>query len=279
MILRSLRLTLQSLKTLHMKKNYLFKPFLFLIPITAFALISFSGGVGGTRSGSPGDGGTTCLICHAAGADFSASAMITTNIPSSGYDVDTDYSVTVTATSTAPGHGFQLTAERLSDNGKIGTFVDDGGVTTRVQDAGERIFHANRNNSTWTFTWRSPSTLQGQVRFYASVNAVNNNGSNGGDQVVTAVSEPSNALSISENKLLAFTMFPNPSADEVNIQLPSGTSEAQVGVFDYTGRLVTSKTVVTTTDQKVDVNSLATGMYMIRVTSDGKIGAQRFIKQ
>ena len=261
-----------------MKKNYLFKPFLFLIPIAAFSLISFSGGVGGARTGSPGDGGTTCTICHAPGANFSASAMITTNIPNTGYEVDTDYSITVTATSTAPGHGFLLTAERLSDNTRVGTFSDDGGTTTRVQDAGERISHANRDNSTWTFTWRSPSTLQGQVRFYASVNAVNNNGSNGGDEVVTAVSEPQNALSISEARLLAFEMYPNPAADIVNIQLPSGTSEAQVGIFDYTGRLVSSQKV-TASDQKVNVNDLATGMYMIRVTSQDKIGAQRFIKQ
>ena len=261
-----------------MKKNYLFKPFLFLIPITAFALISFSGGVGGARTGSPGDGGTTCTICHAPGADFSASAMITTNIPSSGYEVNTAYTITVTATSTAPGHGFLMTAERVSDNGKIGTFSTGGATDVLVQDGGTRISHANRNNSTWSVVWTSPSTLQGQVRFYASVNAVNNNGSNGGDQVVTAVSNISNALGISDAERLDFKMFPNPSTDFVNIQLPAGTSEAEVGVFDYTGRLVTSKRV-TASDQKVDVNNLAIGMYMIRVTSEDKIGAQRFIKQ
>lgn len=261
-----------------MKKNYFFKAFLFLIPIGALSLLSFSGGVGGTRSGSPGDGGTTCTICHAPGANFSASAIITTNIPATGYDVDTDYSVTLTATSTAPGHGFQLTAERLSDNGKIGTFIDDGGTTTTVFDSGQRISHSNRNNSTWTFTWRSPSTLQGQVRFYASLNAVNNNGSNGGDQVVTAVSEISNALSISEARLLQFEMFPNPATDVLNIQLPTGTSEAEVGVFDYTGRKVSAKTV-TTTDTQLDITNLATGMYIIRVSADDKLGAQRFIKR
>ena len=261
-----------------MKKNYFFKPILFLIPITAFALFSFSGGVGGTRSGSPGDGGTTCTICHAPGADFGASAMITTNIPANGYDVDTDYTVTLTATSTAPGHGFQLTAERLSDNGKIGEFIDDNGATTNAQDGGERISHSNRNNDTWTFTWRSPSPLQGQVRFYASVNAVNNNGSNGGDQVVTALSDIAVALSTSEARLLQFEMFPNPATEFLNIQLPSGTSEAQVGVFDYTGRQVSSKTV-TLTDNQLDVANLATGMYIIRVSADDKLGAQRFIKR
>lgn len=259
-----------------MKKNYFFKPFLFLIPITAFALFSFSGGVGGTRSGSPGDGGTTCTICHAPGADFGASALITTNIPAEGYDVDTDYTITLTATSSAPGHGFQLTAERLSDNGKIGNFTAGSGSVTH--DSGARISHSNRNNDTWTFTWRSPSTLQGQVRFYASVNAVNNNGSNGGDQVVTTSSNVLDALSTSDAKLLAFEMFPNPATDILNIQLPTGTTEAQVGVFDYTGRQVNSKKV-TINDNQLDVTSLATGMYIIRVSADDKLGAQRFVKR
>ncbi len=259
-----------------MKKDYLFKFFLFLIPISAFSLLSFSGGVGGARTGSPGDGGTTCTICHAPGADFGASAIITSNIPSTGYDVDTDYSVTVTATSSAPGHGFLLTAERLSDNGKIGQFTAPDS-NTLVQDGGSRISHANRNNATWTFTWRSPSTLQGQVRFYASVNAVNNNGSNGGDQVVTAVSDISNALGTNDFQALDFNMFPNPSTDFVNIQLSSGTTQAQAGIYDYRGRLISTK-VITETDQQMNVSNLASGIYIIRVSTDTKLGAKRFIK-
>jgi hypothetical protein len=260
-----------------MKKNYFFKSFLFLIPVVAFTLLSNSSGVGGARTSSPGDGGTTCTICHAPGANFGASAVITTNIPTNGYDVDTDYTVTVTATSSAPGHGFLLTAERLSDNGKIGEFLTGGSTDVLVQDGGTRISHANRNNDTWSFTWRSPSTLQGQVRFYASVNAVNNNGSNGGDQVVTAVSDISNSLSTSEATLLEFDMFPNPATNFLYIQLPTGTSEAQVGVFDYTGRQVNSSKV-TLTNNQLDVSGLAAGMYIIRISADGKIGAQRFIK-
>ena len=259
-----------------MKKNYFFRLFLFFIPIITFALFSFSGGVSGARSGSPGDNGTTCTACHVPGANFGASAIITTNIPTEGYAVDTDYTVMVTATSSAPGHGFQLTAERLSDDNKIGSFT--GGSGTVTQDGGTRISHSNKNNTEWTFTWRSPSTLQGQVRFYAAVNAVNNNGSNGGDQVVTAQSNLVNALGISEAKLLAFEMFPNPATEAINIQLPSGVLEAQIGVFDYTGRLVSSK-IINTTDIQIDISDLAAGIYIIRVSSKDKIGAQRFVKR
>ena len=38
-------------------------------------------------------------------------------------------------------------------------------------------------------------------------------------------------------------MYPNPVSDVLNIQLPTGTEKAEVGVFDYTGRLVSSKTI------------------------------------
>lgn len=38
-----------------------------------------------------------------------------------------------------------------------------------------------------------------------------------------------------------------------------------------------SKTI-TSNDSKLDVNNLSNGMYLIRVTSNNKIGAQRFIK-
>ena len=72
-------------------------------------------------------------------------------------------------------------------------------------------------------------------------------------------------------------MFPNPASDLVNIQLPSGSDKAEVSIFDYTGRLMKSKTI-TSNDSKLDVNNLSNGMYLIRVTSNNKIGAQRFIK-
>ncbi|MFY0629366.1 MAG: T9SS type A sorting domain-containing protein [Flavobacteriaceae bacterium] len=84
-------------------------------------------------------------------------------------------------------------------------------------------------------------------------------------------------LGVRERELLSFNMFPNPASEEVNIQLPTGTPEAKVSVFDYVGRLVSSQTV-TTSNPKVDVTDLSSGMYLIRVTTSDKVGAQRFIK-
>jgi hypothetical protein len=82
---------------------------------------------------------------------------------------------------------------------------------------------------------------------------------------------------ISDSQLLNFSMYPNPVSDQLIIQLPTGSEKAEVGVFDYTGRLVKSKTI-TSNNNSFDVQKLSNGIYMIRVSSNAKIGAQQFIK-
>ena len=88
----------------------------------------------------------------------------------------------------------------------------------------------------------------------------------------------SSTAGISENKLLSFEMYPNPVSDVLNIQLPSGTDKAEVGVYDYTGRLVSSKTI-SSNDSTLDIQKISKGIYIIRVTTNNKIGVQRFIKK
>jgi len=83
---------------------------------------------------------------------------------------------------------------------------------------------------------------------------------------------------ISENNLLSFEMYPNPVSDVLNIQLPTGTEKAEVGVFDISGRLVSSKTI-SSNDVSLDVQKFSKGIYIIRVTTNNKIGVQRFIKK
>jgi len=86
------------------------------------------------------------------------------------------------------------------------------------------------------------------------------------------------SLGVYENNLLSFEMYPNPVSDVLNIQLPTGTEKAEVGVFDYTGRLVSSKTI-SSNDTAIDVQQISKGIYMIRVDANNKIGVQRFIKK
>ncbi|NVK52301.1 MAG: T9SS type A sorting domain-containing protein [Flavobacteriaceae bacterium] len=256
-----------------MKKNYIFKFILFLIPATAFVLMSSSGGRDDGRTGSPGDGGQTCTACHSGGS-FGASLSITTDIPAGGYEANKEYNITVTNSSSASAHGFQLTAEKSSDNSKVGTFAAGSG--SRV--SGSRITHSSDGQSSWSFKWTAPATAVGNVKFYAASVAANNNGGTSGDQVVTASTGDFSVLGISKENLLDFAMYPNPSKDFLTVQLPSGSAKATVRVFDLSGRELKTATISSNTD-KVNVANLSTGVYLLKVDSEGKIGSKQFIKQ
>ena len=254
-----------------MKKHYFLKAVLILIPFSAFLLMSSSGGRDEGRSGSPGDGGNTCAACHSGGSQ-GLSSSITTNIPASGYSVNTDYTISINSSSSSSKLGFQLVAENGS-NAKIGTFT--AGSDTRV--SGDRITQSSPSSSgDWSFTWKSPATNEGNVTFYAAVNATNSNGSTSGDQVITT-STTANVLGISEAKRLNFEMFPNPAQNYVTIQLPSGSERATVHFYDYVGRLALPKKITSSKD-KINVDVLNSGIYILKVISEDKIGSQKFIK-
>lgn len=261
-----------------MKKHYFFKIALLIIPVSAFLLMSVSSGRTGSYSGSPGDGGTTCTQCHS-GGNFNASLALQTEVPEDGYKVGTTYGIQVDISSTSNSrHGFQITAEKVSDGSKIGTFTSDG-TNNKLVNGGTHVTQTTAGNSkkTWNFNWKAPNTDVGAIKFYASGLAGNGSGT-GGDQVVTTTSSSFNVLGISEAKRLDFEMYPNPASERVTIQLPSGSDTATVEFYDYVGRLALTQTV-TSSDNKIDVNNLTSGVYILKVLSNNKIGSQKFIKK
>jgi hypothetical protein len=93
---------------------------------------------------------------------------------------------------------------------------------------------------------------------------------------ITVVAE--GVLSISDANRLDFEMYPNPASERITIQLPSGSDNATVQFYDYIGRLALTKNI-TTSNNKIDVNILSTGVYILKVMSEDKIGSQKFIKK
>ena len=261
-----------------MKKHYLFKFTLLLIPAAAFVLMSNSFGKSGGFSGSPGDSSNSCANCHG-GGNFGASVSLQTEIPAGGYDLNTTYGINVDISSTSNSrHGFQVTAEKVSDGTKIGTFIV-GGTDTQLTNNDGNIVQTTAGNSqkTWDFNWKSPSSNAGAVKFYVAAVAGNGSGSDG-DQVVTATSTDFRILGIAEEKRLDFDMYPNPASENLTIQLPSGSDKATVQFYDYIGKLALTKEI-TTSNNKILVDDLSTGVYILKVVSDGKIGSQKFIKR
>jgi len=170
-----------------MKKLYQF--LLVLTLPVSLVLFSYVTGSPGGKTGSPGDGGSTCTDCHA-GTAQSQSSWITSTIPFSGYTPGETYQVT--ATGVHPGvvkFGFELTSENVS-GAKIGTFVITDVTRTQLANGGKSVTHKlagtapTGNSNSWTVDWTAPAS--GTVRFYAAFNAANGNGNNNGDIIYTS---------------------------------------------------------------------------------------------
>ena len=88
-------------------------------------------------------------------------------------------------------------------------------------------------------------------------------------------------LSLSNSKLseFDFEIFPNPVESELNIST-NKTFQAQIKIFDFQGRLVYFSKNATIKDQfKIDIQSLSSGFYVLRLTDDTTISSFKFQKE
>jgi hypothetical protein len=147
-------------------------------------------------SSAPGE--SDCTVCHDTNSANSGGGSITiAGIPAI-YQPGQQYTLTVTVQqANRSKYGFQLTAIDAA-NARAGTLTPLGGDTqiNPVTGTGGRQYiqhtQAGTNPSTgnsrvWQIRWTAPTTDIGTVRFYASGNAANGNGTNQGDFIYTTV--------------------------------------------------------------------------------------------
>lgn len=83
------------------------------------------------------------------------------------------------------------------------------------------------------------------------------------------------------NGSFSFTLFPNPSKDAVELSVNgiSNAGQGQIQVFDFTGRLMFSQSLDNATNgvQQLDVQSLASGTYLVELTSGNETAQQRLV--
>jgi len=260
-----------------MKKNYSYYLTLIAIPFIAVLLLSLSGGRNGQYSGSPGDGGVTCSACHS-GGNFGAVADITTTIPGTGFVYGDTYEVTVSVTSSATKQGFQLTAEDPVQD-KVGTYV--AGTGNQIVNGGTHMTHTQAGNlqTSWTFNWTAPSSGEnGDITFYAAVNATNANGGTSGDEVVTTSKAYSHSsIGLSEEESISFAIYPNPTSEYLSISTDDDMLEnTTIQIMNYNGQVVYKNNNIS---EIINVSNLNAGVYILQISSESKRGYSRFIKE
>ena len=252
-----------------------FKISLLTLPVLSLLLISNSGGRDGFNTGSPGEFGNTCTQCHNSNnQDYGAQLSITTDLPQTGYDLNTDYTVTVNISSSATRHGFLINAERLSDNNDVGTF--SAGNNSQTLDS-YHVTHINSGSTSWTFTWTSPATKEGEIKFYAAAVAGKGNGKKN-DQVVTATSETITVLSAGQIDAAKVQIFPNPVEDFLEVSITNDLQGASYTLFDLNGKKIQSNTLEGIRNI-LDLSRLNTNTYLLVINKDNKKLSRQIIKK
>ena len=81
---------------------------------------------------------------------------------------------------------------------------------------------------------------------------------------------------MSENGAKMFRTYPNPVSDIVMIE--SATSVNRYEIYDVKGAVVRSE-AVDSNSFEINVNNLPSGIYFIKIASEGMIQTKRFIKK
>ena len=74
-------------------------------------------------------------------------------------------------------------------------------------------------------------------------------------------------LSISEEEFVRFNVYPNPVTNLLNIQIPSSTEPTNLKIYNVLGKLILNRDI-TQSETKLDVSSMASGIYILSFESN-----------
>ena len=238
-----------------MKKKYFYLSFLLItLILCADSLInpgmSNMGGAPSGRTGSPGDGGSTCATrgCHSGNAVVSVPDIISSDVPVTGYVPGTVYNITCSCTG-GPSNtfGFEICAE---DNlhAKKGTLAITGSGTKLIS-SNKYITQTSSgvtgygNSKSWTLKWTAPVAGTGQITFYGAFNFANGNGNSSGDQIKTSTLVIQEQITASVNDLSGgstdLKLYPVPASHFLSASYSlKQESQIEFSLYDISGKKV-----------------------------------------
>ena len=235
-----------------------------------------------SRTGAPGE--ETCGIagCHSGGT-FTGSIALT-GIPDT-VTPDRSYTATLTFTSNAVVAGFEMTALDGA-NAKSGTLIVGSGtnVATNNQNARQYVRQSIKKTlsggaTSWSFTWKAPSTASGnKTTFYYVALGANDNDNKTGDKHFTGSKPVTLKTTVNTSEELAgkIKLFPTLASSVLTLEL-GDLDGVQAQLFDAQGKLVRQQALQGRTPQ-IDISALATGQYFLHLQHEGRTAVKRFQK-
>jgi hypothetical protein len=292
-----------------MQKRFTF--FILLLFSALFSLTSYNNGValGGNEgnTGAPGDvvSGTTkitCQYCHSGGAfgpltlrielyDSLGTTKLTTYVPNRLHTIRATFAA---GSGTPGGYGFQMIDINKTSSKPVAGFLPQASQATNVQIATtsdqspspNRTYAEHRGVSTspiFNVKWRAPARGIGAIVFYAAGNAVNRNGSTGGDGATSTSQEfaegTTSTKSVGEN--IRFEVFNGGNTEGVSLLLTSEKARSvSLRISNLSGQIVsTDKWDIVSGDNIRTLNlGGVRGAYLIQVIDNQNVITKKIIK-
>ncbi len=96
------------------------------------------------------------------------------------------------------------------------------------------------------------------------------------NSIVLSKVNPTNSVGLFSNELITFETYPNPTSGLVTLK-GEFDANATAAVFDQSGRMLFTKEAINGTS--IDLSKYNTGMYLLKVTSNGVSGTKMIVKQ
>ncbi|TNE55598.1 MAG: T9SS type A sorting domain-containing protein [Bacteroidetes bacterium] len=235
-----------------------------------------SGGAIAGKTGAPGEG--NCTDCHVGTANTNSqlnqlvmTVKGTTDVVTE-YEPGQTYTLGLAISGTSTKKGFQATARTVSDNLTAGDLAAVTGSTARITQAQKQfINHASGTTSlsNFAFDWTAPDAGAGDVRFYVSSNHTNGDGNTSGDEIHLSqftFSENTSSASIAEAQAWEFSVYPNPTSDELILKGEELTQYDEVMILDLSGKVVLKSLLSGKKQDLIRLSELADGTYHLRIS-------------
>jgi Secretion system C-terminal sorting domain len=267
---------------------------LLIVQTTGNDAHSNNSGAPAGRTGSPADG-ATCngSNCHAGLTTPSATQIISSNVPSTGYLAGQTYTITATCAQTGINkYGFQISPQSLNGT-LLGQLVVTNATTTKIV-GGKYITHtasgtAGMGTKTWTFNWVAPAAGTGDVTFYGAFNFANSSSTASGDIIrsnTLIISEDSTTSGIApvDGDQLSTILYPNPILNDATLRVSLTAQEnVTVKILSLNGQLLAEPMdflgLPGTNDFEIQIPSnLISGTYKLMVTAGEATSLKTFFK-
>jgi hypothetical protein len=74
-----------------------------------------------------------------------------------------------------------------------------------------------------------------------------------------------------------FSLYPNPASSEIRIRFDTN-SPATIDILDVYGKILLQTRMESSEDMGINISTLASGVYVVKVSIDGKSSVSKFIK-